>query len=358
MLTRFSVKLKQNFVMSRELERRAAVLEGLRAGRTAREIIAFFGYSKSFVYNIRKDYESSTDKENVTAERKTHKRRSDSRRNEEFLAEVKTTINEDPGKSMRHLAEEMNVGRSTIHRSVHEDLGYKSFVLRRRQLLTEVTKQNRKLKAQALVNDLKKRSAGMLRFFSDEKNFIQDRKVNRQNDRWLCEDPSDVPTVMHSKFPSSVMVLGVVSSEGDVMPPHFFVQGLRINADSYIETLATTVKPWMDRIANGRDYFFQQDSAPAHKARKTQAWCYANLPHHWSPDLWPPSSPDCSPLDYYVWSVVEAEVNSKPHNTIDSLRNSIEEEMLNLDRETLASACASFRNRLERVIEADGGHIE
>ena len=27
---------------------------------------------------------------------------------------------------------------------------------------------------------------------------------------------------MHTKFPSTVMVLGVVSSEGDVMPPFFF----------------------------------------------------------------------------------------------------------------------------------------
>ena len=55
--------------------------------------------------------------------------------------------------------------------------------------------------------------------FSDEKNFIIDQKVNRQNDRWLCDDPKKVPVVMSSKFPASVMVLGVVSNEGDIMPP-------------------------------------------------------------------------------------------------------------------------------------------
>ena len=70
--------------MSRELERQAAVLESLRAGRTASEIISFFGYGKSFVYNIRKDFETAEDNEDVTAERKPHKRRSDSKRSEEF----------------------------------------------------------------------------------------------------------------------------------------------------------------------------------------------------------------------------------------------------------------------------------
>ncbi|QQP38391.1 Hypothetical protein FKW44_018955 [Caligus rogercresseyi] len=38
---------------------------------------------------------------------------------------------------------------------------------------------------------------------------------------------------------------------------------------------------------------------PPHKSRETQAWLLENLPYHWSPDLWPPSSPDCNPLDYF-----------------------------------------------------------
>ena len=155
--------------------------------------------------------------------------------------------------------------------------------------------------------------------------------MNRQNDRWLCEGPSEVPTVMHTKCPSSVMVLGVVRSEGHIMPPYFFPQGLRINADAYIDVLKTVVKLWMDKVAYKREYVFQQDSAPAHKAQKMQAWCFKNLPHHWSPDLWPPSPPDCNPLDYFVWSVVEAVDNKMSYNTVDQLKTTISKEMLNRD---------------------------
>ncbi|UYV65445.1 KDM2A [Cordylochernes scorpioides] len=82
---------------------------------------------------------------------------------------------------------------------------------------------------------------------------VFDQKVNPRNDRWICKDPSEIPVVMHTKFPASVMVLGVISSEGDVMPPHFFEKGLRMNADTYINVLETVVNPWMDMVAAGRN---------------------------------------------------------------------------------------------------------
>jgi hypothetical protein len=66
-------------------------------------------------------------------------------------------------------------------------------------------------------------------FFSDEKKFTKDQEINRRMNRWLCSDPSEVPIIMSTKFPATVMVLGVVSNEGDVMPTHFFPKGLKIN---------------------------------------------------------------------------------------------------------------------------------
>ena len=53
----------------------------------------------------------------------------------------------------------------------------------------------------------------------------KDQKVNSRNDRLICKDPSEIPVVMHTKFLTTVMVLGVISDEGDVMPLHFFQQG-------------------------------------------------------------------------------------------------------------------------------------
>jgi hypothetical protein len=105
------------------------------------------------------------------------------------------------------------------------------------------------------------------------------------------------------------MVLGVISSKGDVMPPHFFEKGQRVNAKEYIKVLDTVVKPWMEAVAGESPYVFQQDRASAHTANITQNWLKANLKDQWPKEIWPPSLNYCNPLGNFVWSEVEREVS-------------------------------------------------
>ena len=85
-----------------------------------------------------------------------------------------------------------------------------------------------------------------------------------QNNRWLAYSLRDTLRVIQTKIFQTVMVFGCVSCEGDVMPPHFFREVLRLNSDAYMELLITVVKPRITRVANGRPYVWQQDSAPCH----------------------------------------------------------------------------------------------
>ena len=47
----------------------------------------------------------------------------------------------------------------------------------------------------------------------------------------------NVPRVMKTKFPAIVMVFGVVSSEGHIMPPHIFEVSLKVNTKVYLDVL-------------------------------------------------------------------------------------------------------------------------
>ncbi|QQP53597.1 Transposable element tcb1 transposase [Caligus rogercresseyi] len=55
----------------------------------------------------------------------------------------------------------------------------------------------------------------------------------------------------------------------------------------------------MDSVASGTPYTFQQDSAPAHKAKLVQSWLKKNVPNFWDFNTWPPNSPDLNPSHYY-----------------------------------------------------------
>ena len=105
---------------------------------------------------------------------------------------------------------------------------------------------------------------------------------------WIATNNRDVPRVMKTKFPAAVMVFGVISSEGHIMPPHIFELGLKVNPKVYLDVLKSVVIPWCNQVAEGRPWEWRQDSAPAHKSKKTQGWlqkeCYDFVPFsHWPP---------------------------------------------------------------------------
>ena len=60
---------------------------------------------------------------------------------------------------------------------------------------------------------------------------------------WIATNNRDVPWVMKTKFPATVTVFGVVSSEGHIMPPIIFEVGLKVNTKVYLDVLKSVVIP-------------------------------------------------------------------------------------------------------------------
>ena len=174
---------------------------------------------------------------------------------------------------------------------------------------------------------------------------------------WIATNNSGVPKVMKTKFPATFMVFGVVSSESHIMPPHIFEVGLKVNTRVYLDVLKSVVIPWCNQVAGGRPWVWQQDSAPAHKPKETQAWiqkeCYDFEPFSHCP---PPR--DLNPRDYFVWSYVENITNMTSHNNKASLITAIHRVFAELSPALVEKACSQYRIRIEAVIEAEGGYIE
>ena len=137
---------------------------------------------------------------------------------------------------------------------------------------------------------------------------------------WIATNNRDVPTAMETKFPATVMVFGVVSNEGNVMPPHIFEVSLKVNTKVYLDLLKRVVYPLVQSgsrwqalgVVAGLDTGPQVQRDPDLASEGVLRLCtLLSLA---------PSSSDLNPLDYFVWSYVE--------------------------------------NITEAVIEAEGGYIE
>lgn len=90
----------------------------------------------------------------------------------------------------------------------------------------------------------------------------------------------------------------------------------------------------------------------------TQTWLNDHFIDFIKKDEWPASSPDLNPLDYSIWSLLEADVNAEEHNSVESLKNAISEAFERLPMEVINQAVDNWMKRLDAVIKAKGGHFE
>ena len=161
---------------------------------------------------------------------------------------------------------------------------------------------------------------------------------------------SNVPRVMKTKFSATVMVFGVVSSEGHIMPPHIFEVGLKVNSKVYLDMLKSVVIPWCYQVADGRPWVWRQDSTPAHKSKETQAWlqneCYDFVPFSHCP-LFP--RPEPAGL---LRLVIRREHDLPQYQSQPDHRH------LQSIRRAPAGACGKSCSQFEAVIETEGGYIE
>ena len=165
-----------------------------------------------------------------------------------------------------------------------------------------------------LLNNLKSNGNRVI-FFSDEKTFTVDPAINKQNDRVVSfgQDISGVCYVSTTKRPASVMMLGVVASNGENMPPVWFRGGYMLTGADYRDIMTTKVLPWIRKIVKDGDYVFQRDGAPAHTSKVVQDWMSSKMTF-WPKDFWPPQLPDLNPLDYSMWTHIESKACKDRHN--------------------------------------------
>ena len=72
------------------------------------------------------------------------------------------------------------------------------------------------------------------------------------------------------------------------------------------------------RSIAGEVCVFQQDSAPAHRARQTVELVQRENPKLL--DLWPPDSPDLNPVDYRIWGAMQDCVYQTPVRDVTDLK--------------------------------------
>ena len=228
-------------------------------------------------------------------------------------------------------------------------------------MLTVQQKKNRLQKCKRLISRHAGESVKSI-LFTDEKIFNVEAAFNKQNDRIYARSSSEIPKnlkrMYRSHHPASVMVWAGASWLGKA-PLHFVEKGVKVSAKNYMDNvLVGVVEPLNHDLFNGGHWTFQQDSAPAHKAKIVQKWLREKVPDFISTEEWPAASPDLNPLDYSIWSKLQADVCSKPHKSLEALKKALKKAWDNFPMESVRAAVDDWIPRLKACVKARGSHFE
>lgn len=263
--------------------------------------------------------------------------------------------------TQRQISRETTLSRSSVRRIIKADLHLKCLKKRHAHELTAANNQAR-LERSRLMR-LYPASVVNFIWFTDEKLFTVAAPSNSQNDRVYVSAATkkkDVPANRllrtHPTFSKSMMVSVGISGLGRT-EIHFIEPGVKVNGQYYRDVLL--MQGLLPNIREITEYFiFQQDGAPAHRARDTVRLLQTETPDFIRPTLWPPNSPDLNPVDYTIWSIMQEKVYKTKIRDVNELRQRIVEAWDEIDQRVIDESVQQWRQRLRACVNAHGGHFE
>ena len=339
--------------------KRGAIIELYRAGKTPPEISKLLQNSDVNRMLIQRTIKRYNETKSIEDRKRCGRPRSVT--TPAMVKKVKLRITRNPNRSMRKMAKEMKVSEGSIRNIVKNELELKSLKRHHAHQLTVQTKKLRLQRCKAMLQRFTQSETENI-LFSYEKIFTIEAVSNRQNDRILAPNvgsiADEVRIIPHSRRPKSVMVWAGISTHGRTKLI-FVPDGVKINSQTYQDLiLEPVVKKAGQSMFHGGSWTFQQDSAPAHSSKATQAWLRGNIPDFISKDEWPPCSPDLNPMDFSVWGILESKVGANSHKTIEGLQKVLLREWKKIPQSYLCAAVHDFYRRLKACISKKGGYFE
>lgn len=343
--------------MARSRDLRSEIERMMKDKKKAPEIAKILKIPKRTVnYNLKKLKETGSTND------RSRSGRPNTATSMEIVKRTREKIRRKANRSMRQMAKDEGISERSMRRVVREKLRKRSYKVQKAHGLTDQMKITRLNRCKELLKRFKTSARASTILFTDECLFTVEQFVNHQNDRIIAENIREANKkgriASRTAHPQALMVFGAITGDGR-MPLIFVDPGVKINAQNYLdEILKKEVLPWANSYFGQTNWTYQQDSAPAHKAKVVQAWCKANFPDVISSAEWPPSSPDLNPLDYSVWGIMKTKVGTVRYANLNELRRAIEKAWAELDADVIHAAVKSFPKRLKACIKAKGGIFE
>lgn len=281
------------------------------------------------------------------------------------------TVAQNPQTSTRQNSAQNNIPRSTVRRvlkrhkfhpwkpSCHQELFLEDF--------------DRRIHFCETINAKKAQDPAFLKHicFTDEATFWLNGHVNRSNVRYWAEENPHILFETQTQYPQKLNVWCGIFGDHIIGP--FFIDGT-LDGDKYLQLLEEAIDPRIteivetdvtllgDPVYDENKITFQHDGCPAHFSHQVTQYLNHNYPLRWigrgGPILWPPRSPDLTPLDFFLWGHLKSVVYKSKVHSLEELRQRIVDECAKITPAMLQKVRAAFEDRMYYCLAENGSHFE
>ena len=232
--------------------------------------------------------------------------------NAELVEEIVCSQEEFPGthKSLREIARNVGISRSSVRRLVKRRK-ISQFKRMETPQMNNGTGIRRTIRLRNLAERFNRNPTLVEKFaIYDEKDFMLEVPTNIVNNTvYFKGKKGQVPdeNLFHQTNKQSIKVMASACLIWNGTTKSFF-NGcvVKVNAQAYKLHLQKEILPVVQRFYVHKNWIFVQGNAPSHRSNLVQDFLQEALSLSFIKTLgWPPSSPDCSPLDYYFWNKVK-----------------------------------------------------
>lgn len=190
--------------------------------------------------------------------------------------------------------------------------------------------------------------------FTDETWIYLSPHVNAQNTRYRTENISEVPPIKKSGSDIKVMVAAGFSGRG-VTKMYTLPKNTNMNSKNYRKEVLPIYFDAMDNkniFPLKNKVTFMQDGAPPHSSKENLSFIKSKTSTFWGKGTWPGNIPDLNPL----WNDLKnsAYADPVPTNREELIRR-FENYWKRIPLDRLETLSQSFKSRVEKMMEANGG---
>ena len=282
-----------------------SIVELIESGMRAREVAKILKINESTVSRVLKRLRERGDVEN---KKRSGRPSMVSARGDRILGRIVKTHRR---ATLKDITSEYNqetpvkVSTRTIRRKLRF-LGYTNRSVRKAVTIRTVNKKKRLSWCRGKIHWTVANNWKHV-MFSDEmmivlKNDGKLRVWRKAPERWRPECLGHL--TQGPQTPLKLMVWGCLTYNG--VGTLAFVDG-NMNSDKYIQTLDDNLWPAVVKRYGSERWIFQDDNAPCHRSRQSEAWKHTNQ----IPQLsWPPQSPDLSPIEN-IWLLMKNTIKNR-----------------------------------------------